>query len=120
MSGGRISQIGLTWQPNQVSLHPGPRGEYAAVCWTAPEAGGYRIDAEFSGLDVNGLTATDAHLFLNGVSLTSRDVSPSRPLILSRQVRVVRGDRLYFVVGWGRAERYECQTTGLDVLITRR
>ena len=120
MSGGRIRPPGLAWQFNQVSLHPGPRGEYAAVCWTASEAGGYRIDGEFSGLDTNGPTATDAHLFLNSVSLTSRGVSPSRPLLLSKQVQVVPGDRLYFVVGWGGEQRYECQTTGLDVLITRR
>ncbi len=120
MSGGRIRPPGLAWQSNQVSLHPGYRGEYAAVCWTASKGGVYQIDAEFSGLDTNGPTATDAHLFLNSVPLRSQDVSPSRPFLLSKQVRVVPGDRLYFVVGWGGEKRYECQTTGLDVLIIRR
>ena len=36
-----------TWQPGQFFLHPGLKGQYSAVCWTAPEAGEY---ADLGGL----------------------------------------------------------------------
>ena len=57
-----------TWQPGQFSLHPGLKGQYSAVCWTAPEAGEYAISAAFTGL-CRKPTTTDIHLYHNGTAL---------------------------------------------------
>ena len=34
-----IQAVGVVWEPGRLALHPGPRGEYCVLRWTAPAAG---------------------------------------------------------------------------------
>ena len=50
-----------------LALHPGPKGEYSVVRWTAPEAGTVEISTRFTGLAERA--TTDVHVLHNGRAL---------------------------------------------------
>ena len=62
-----LSGLGITWQPKQLALHPGPKGEYSVVRWTCPEAGEHAVEVAFTG--IAGRATTDVHVLHNGRSL---------------------------------------------------
>ena len=39
----------IRWDPGRLSFHPGSKGEYAVVRWTAPQAGVYDVQVGFPG-----------------------------------------------------------------------
>ena len=43
----RLTGLGVTWQPGQFALHPGPKGEYSVARWIVPDTGQYAIEAVF-------------------------------------------------------------------------
>ncbi len=62
-----LSGLGVTWQPGQMALHPGPHGEYSVARWTVADTGQYDIEAAFAG--IAHAATTDVHVLHNGESL---------------------------------------------------
>jgi hypothetical protein len=108
----------VIWQPYQLTFHPGVRGQYTHIRWTAPVAGNITIAAEYTGVDIVG-TSTDVHAIHNGVSLFSdaiKGYGNKKSFIASRTVAA--GDIIDFAVGYGSNNDYHCDTTALSATIT--
>jgi hypothetical protein len=105
-----------TYQPGQLSEHPGASNEVAIVRWTAPSAGIFSISATFSGLSAFG-DSVDVHILHNGISFFNSTVtgSPS-PTSYSSAQSILAGDTIDFVVGNGGNGANE-DTTGLSATI---
>ncbi len=105
----------IRWDPGRLSFHPGPKGEYCVVRWTAPDAGEYSVKTTFLGIDQS--TTTDVHI-LHGV----RSVydgwiglqGQGKRADFEGKITAAKGDTLDFVVGWGNGA-YVCDSTGLEV-----
>jgi hypothetical protein len=106
----------FTWPAQQVALHPGPRGEYSVVRWTAPAAGRYTCAASFAGL----FHATvDTHVLHNGRPVWSVSLNvEGRPNAATNRagLDLALGDTLDFVVGWGNGN-YGSDSTALTVAL---
>jgi hypothetical protein len=106
----------ITWQPGQLSLHPGEAGEYSHARWTAPTDGTCDIAAEFTGLDNTG-TTTDVHVLHNGVSLFDGSVVGfGDTATYSTTISVAAGDTVDFAVGYGTGGWWD-DTTALAATI---
>ena len=106
----------FTWPARQVAIHPGPRGEYSAVRWTAPSADRYSVEAAFQGL---ANATTDVHLLHNGQPLFEARLNLENNPNSARhsaQLTLARGDTVDFVVGWGNGN-YGSDSTALDATI---
>lgn len=118
VSSEAITMGGIRWEPGRLSFHPGPKGEYCVVRWTAPAAGTYRVAAGFRAIDQQ--TTTDVHLLHNGRSLYEGllRLEGAGPTASHEQtVDLAAGDTLDFVVGWGNGT-HVCDSTGLEARIT--
>ena len=103
------------WAPKQMAMHPGPKGEYSAVRWTASAAGTYDITAEFTG--TGSSSTTDVHVLLNGKSVFSGISSkPGIRATHAGKASVAIGDVVMFVVGMG-TNGYGGDTTSLTATI---
>jgi hypothetical protein len=115
-TGAEAHFAGITWQPGQLSIHPGSAGQYSHVRWTAPNAGKYQVLATFTGIDA-APTTTDVHIFQSGTQLLNGTVSAYQTgPMLSSTVTMAAGNTLDFSVGYGTGG-YSCDTTGLAVVI---
>ncbi len=106
----------FTWPPRQVALHPGPRGEYSVVRWTAPAPDRYRIAATFAGLFK---ATTDVQLLYNGrPQFTSQLNIGGNPNTATHrcELPMAKGDTVDFVVGWGNGS-YGSDSTALTATI---
>lgn len=109
---------GVNYAPGQMTLHPGPDGQYADVRFTSPNAGAYSLAAAFTGVDTLG-TSTDVHIFLNGVSIFDGAVNgngASQDYTGSLTLSV--GDVVDFVVGYGSNRSYNSDSTALSATLT--
>ncbi len=116
-TGSVLSGPGVTWQPGQLALHPGPHGEFSAVRWTCPEAGEYGLDAVFTG--IAGGATTDTHVLHNGNSLYDGFINlNARPNSsgVARKLVLAKGDTLDFVLGFGNGH-YGGDSTALAATI---
>jgi alpha-galactosidase len=109
----------IRWDPGRLAFHPGPKGEYSVVRWTAAQAGEIAIDATFLAIDAQG-TTTDVHVLHAGQALFAgwinlHDQGPKATY--AGKVTVAKGDTLDFVVGWGNGT-HVCDSTGLEVRLT--
>jgi hypothetical protein len=104
------------WPPRQVALHPGPRGRYSVVRWTAPAADRCSIATTFTGLFK---ATTDVHLLHNGrpqfAAQLNMSGSPNSATHTS-ELAVAKGDTIDFVVGWGNGN-YGSDSTALTASI---
>jgi hypothetical protein len=109
----------LTWQPGQLSLHPGPNGEFGDVRWTAPSDGVAFIKGDFYGsLNTGGFLSTDVHVLQDGVPLFDGYIFGSSDVAaFNRIVAVKAGDTVDFAVGVGPDGNNISDTTGLDAKI---
>jgi alpha-galactosidase len=108
----------IRWEPGRLSFHPGPKGQYSVVRWTAPEAGEYSVRAAFLAIDQG--TTTDVHVLHRGKPLFDGLVNLSgqgRRTVYDGKLTVTKDDTLHFVVGWGNGA-YVCDSTGLEVRLT--
>ena len=99
-----------------MAVHPGPRGEYSVVRWTAPAADSYAVEAAFQGL---ANATTDAHILHNGRPLFEARLNLQGHPNAARhaaQLKLARGDTLDFVVGWGNGS-YGSDSTALNATI---
>ncbi len=113
-----VTMSGIRWEPGQLSLHPGPRGEYGVVRWTAPAAGTYKVSAVFSAIDQQ--TTTDVHLLHQGRELFAARLrldGQGPQAESSQEITLAQGDTLDCVVGWGNGAHI-CDSTGLALRIT--
>jgi len=116
-TGRTVKALGITWEPGRLSLHPGRGGEYAALRWTAPEAG--RVEAEAAFRSIAERATTDVHVLHNGRPLFDGAVNVGGAGPEARfqgAVEAKRGDTLDFVVGFGNGD-YGADTTGLAATV---
>lgn len=105
----------IRWDPGRLAFHPGPKGEYSVVRWTAPDSGRCLVHATFLAIDRD--TTTDVHVLHQGrpvfdglINLQGR----GNRMRFDDEVAVAKGDTLDFVVGWGNGS-HRCDSTGLEV-----
>lgn len=113
-----ISTAGIVWDPGRLAFHPGPKGEYSVVRWTAPEAGEYALAAKFLAIDQN--TTTDVHVLHAARPVWDgwiRLHDQGKEASYDGKLAVAAGETLDFVVGWGNGT-HVCDSTGLEVRIT--
>ena len=115
-----LTGLGVTWQPGQFALHPGPTGEYSVARWIVPDKGDYRIEAAFTS--IAQAATTDVHVLHNGQPLHDGLLNiggKGSESAYSGSVAMAPGDRLDFVVGMGNGF-YGADTTALAARITRQ
>ncbi len=114
----KLSSSGIVWKPGQLSLHPGPSGEYSIVRWTAPEDGTFTITAHFAGIAQRA--TTDVHVLHGDRSLFEGSINVKdggNSASFSKSITVKNGDTVDCAVGYGNGTDV-CDTTGLAVKIT--
>ncbi len=112
-----LSGLGITWQPRQMALHPGPKGEYSVARWTCPAGAEYAVDATFAGIAKEA--TTDMHVLHNGHSLHDGLInvaSYGNESAFSKTLTIEKDDTLDFVVGFGNGF-YGADTTALAATI---
>jgi hypothetical protein len=112
-----IKALGITWQPGQLSFHPGRDGEYSVVRWTAPAAGKAEFSATFAGIAERA--TTDVHVFHNGKVLGDAFINVKgggNDAQFTKTLAVQAGDTLDCAIGWGNGN-YGADTTALAVTI---
>ncbi len=112
-----VRMAGIEWEPRALSFHPGPKGEYCVVRWTAPSDGTYDVSAAFRAIDRQ--TTTDVHVFHGSVRLFDaflRLNGHGPEARKDQRIEMRAGDTLDFVVGWGNGSHI-CDSTGLSVRI---
>jgi len=96
-----LTGLGITWQPGQMALHPGPKGEYSVLRWTGPADGEYSVAAIFTGIAKEA--TTDVHVLHNGRSLHDGLINVAdrgNESAYSRALTIAKDDTLDFVVGF--------------------
>ncbi len=112
--------------PHALGLHPGLRGEYAVLRFTAPADGTYQVSGRFYAWDDNGSgTTTDVWLlrdnekagaFSGNVEYASGAKYAS---FTGASFALKKGGTLDFQVGYGSNKNYDYDSTGLIVLIEK-
>jgi hypothetical protein len=109
------------WQPNELTFHPGPHGEFSHVRFTAPADDVYSAAGVFAGFDFVG-TTTDVHVLVNGADVFSAfvegTVGTNKPFAVPG-VPLKAGDTIDFAVGFGRNQEFSNDTTSLSATVTR-
>ena len=108
----------IRWEPGQLSCHPGPKGEYSVVRFTAPEGGEYAAQVTF--LAVDATTTTDVHMRQGDKSIFDGWINlqgQGKSAAFTGKVTLTKGETLDFIVGWGN-ESFVCDSTGLDIRLT--
>ena len=123
-TGGDLTYATVT-QPNWLlNLHPvvsaAGAQEYAIVRFTAPTSSFYSIGAFFQGLDFQGPTTTDVHIYLmlNGLLSSSiNSYGSTGRVTYSNTPFMNAGDTMDFAVGPG-GNGFFCDSTGFDATFT--
>jgi Ca2+-binding RTX toxin-like protein len=109
----------ITIKSEQMSLHPGPNGEYSVLKWIAPRSGVYDIAARFSGLDADGAT-TDVHILRNGSQIYETLINgfgePSAKTY-ANSLNISVGDIIDIAVGMGENGNYHHDSTEVEIII---
>ena len=107
--------------PSLLDLHPGDKGQYSILRWTAPAAGRYLVSGTFSGEDFTGPTTTDVHVVWNQTfSLLRASIASYQvPLDFAQVVEAQAGDTIDMAVGFGRDHDWADDGTGVSLKITR-
>ena len=108
-----ISGLGITWQPGQLALHPGPKGQFSVARWTVTKTGEYRIEGIFQGIAQSA--TTDVHVLHNGEVLFDGAINiggQQNESHFSIARSLAAGDQVDFVVGMGNGS-YGGDTTAL-------
>ena len=115
-----------TVPPYGLGMHPGLSGEYAALRFTAPANGTYKVSGQFYALDDNDTgTTTDVWILQNDektgsfsgkVNYYGGSKSAS---FTSKDFQLKKGDTLDFEVGYGANNNYFYDSTGLMALIEK-
>jgi len=109
------SAANVRWEPGRLAFHPGPKGEYSAVRFAAPEAGEFALQAKFLAIDQS--TTTDVFILHRGKSVFDgriRAGGQGKATSFHGKLAAAKGETLDFVVGWGNGT-YICDSTGLEI-----
>ena len=107
----------IEWEANEVSLHPGPAGEYSVLRFVAPAARTYHLSVVFQGIDQTG-ASTDVHVLKNNGSLFDQQVTGFHlPTSFSTALTLAQNDTIDFAVGFGANGNYFDDNTGTHVVI---
>lgn len=109
---------GIHWDARSLSFHPGPKGEYSVVRFTAPLSGEFTVESVFTGIDQN--TTTDVHVLQQGRALFDSYIrlnGRGRETSHAQTIHLEKGDTLDFVVGYGNHD-YSYDSTGLRAVVT--
>jgi len=122
-SGADIVYDGTVFPAAAVALHVGPAGEPAALRFTAPAAGEYRVRAQFTGIagpPANGPITTGAvFVVAQGKVLFADKINgEGRPNATSHECRLTlaKGATVDFLSGSGN-ETFNSDTTRADVVV---
>jgi hypothetical protein len=108
----------IEWAANELSLHPGPAGEYSVLRFVTPEARIYHLSVVFRGIDQTG-ASTDVHVLQNNVSLFDQRVTGFHmPTSFSTTLPLAQNDTIDFAVGVGANGTYFDDNTGAQIVIT--
>ena len=112
-----VNALGVLWAPRRLALHPGARGEFSVVRWTAPSAGNYKVAGKF--LSIAESATTDVHVLHNrksifGSLINLENNGPEAPF--AADISAKAHDTLDFIVGWGNGQ-FGADSTGLEVAI---
>jgi len=97
-----VQALGIIWNPGQIALHPGFKGESCVLRWTAPATGEIVVSAEFTGIATQA--TTDVHVLHQGKSLFDGFLNvrgAGNRAEWKKTMPVKAGDTLDFVVGRG-------------------
>ncbi|MDY0165248.1 MAG: alpha-galactosidase [Thermoguttaceae bacterium] len=112
------SVANIRWEPGRLSFHPGPKGEYSVVRFTAAEAGEYAVQATFLAIDRD--TTTNVHVLRGGNSVFDGWVNlhgKGNKTTYDGKLALDKGEALDFIVGWGNGS-HTCDSTGLEIRLT--
>lgn len=99
----------------ELSLHPGPAGEYSRIRWTAFEAASCTFEATFSAVDVTTSYVHVYYIGADGAGVISDEIwSIGDTATLSSSVDVEAGDTIDFIVDYGSNGTYYADATGLE------
>ena len=102
--------------PHTLDFHPGGNGEFSIFRFTAPSTGAYVLTSSFGALDSGG---TDVHVLLNGIPLTSMEISPSSPSgSFNAPLVLTTGEFVDFAVGVGTDGNFFSDSTSLSATFT--
>ncbi len=121
---------GWAARAGQIAMEGSNSGQYSLIRFVAPEAGTYRIAAQFEGIHFR-LSSTDVHVLHNSAHLFDADIDgyggdPNFHVIEGRypsaqytgSVRASAHDVITFAVGYGKNKTNFNDTTGLFARIT--
>jgi len=112
-----LAMGGIRWNPGRLAFHPGPKGEYSVVRWTARGDGPCVVKAAFLAIDPPA--TTDVHVLHNGRSLFKGRINlgkQGKRVAFEKEVAIAKSDTLDFVVGFGNGN-HTCDSTGLEVTL---
>lgn len=118
MTNAAVTLSTVTWQPDQLALHPGRVGEFSIIRFTAPLSCNYDLEGTFSGIDFVGAT-TAVGVFLNGVAWFSDELNYNgngNTASFLGTVTMNAGDTLDFRVGDGNNGPL-FDSTGLEAIV---
>ena len=106
--------------PTYLLLHPGPAGEFSVLRWTAPSSGVFLVEGTFVGI-ATAPTTTDVHVLVNSKNslLSGPITSYGWPLSFKLKGKVVAGDTVDFLVGFGKEGNNGSDSTGVRFSLTR-
>lgn len=113
-----LGMANFRFEPGRLAFHPGPKGEYSVVRWTAAEAGEHAVRAAFLAIDAQ--TTTDVHVLARGERVFGGKIrldGQGKQATYEGKLALAKGDAVDFVVGWGNGA-HVCDSTGLEILIT--
>ena len=107
----------VRWEPGRLSFHPGPKGEYGVVRFTATEDGDHVVAAKFLAIDKRTTTEVlvvqrGKSVFQGWINLHEKDKEAANEGTLA----LAKGDAVDFVVGWGNGTHI-CDSTGLEARV---
>lgn len=99
----------------QLTLHPGPSGQYAVARFTVATAGTYTFNADFIGQD-RAVSIVDVHLLVNSGPVYSGAIAGYHTTASSGvfTMALLPGDTIDAAVGFGSNGNYFGDSTGLD------
>ena len=105
---------GVTVAAGEMTLHPGPTGEFAVARDAAPDNETVSHAAAFSRQDHAYPTTTEVHVLLNGNPIFDGTIDTVIAATgFNTSLMLPRGDLLEFAVGFGANGNYFGDTTGL-------
>lgn len=109
----------LPYPTNYLTFHPGRYGEYSVIRWTAPTTGSYKISTTFTGANPYN-TTTDVHVLDCDTELYASSINKYKDVrsYNSGVLKLIAGNTIDFVVGYGSNKNFSRDTTAIIAKIS--